>query len=80
VDFVTVPMPNRVRFLGEGGYSAERERACKELKIGEVYVISTLDIGRSSSTVDITEESGRPRGQWNTAMFEFLSWGFCGEG
>ena len=72
---IPVAMPTWVKFLGEGGYPSERKKACEALEIGAEYVILRMEVGRSSSTVDIADEHGRPMGNYNTAMFEFLAFG-----
>jgi hypothetical protein len=72
---VKVEMPTTVRFTGKGGFAAENKRANEALVVGTEYGIFTLNIGRSSSTVDIYDyETGKPMGAWNTVMFDFIAW------
>ena len=74
--FITLAaIPTHVRFTGNGGWPLERERARQELNAGQEYVILHLDVGRSSSTVFIADLGGRPAGEYNAAMFDFLAAG-----
>jgi hypothetical protein len=76
VPLVATQMPTFVRFTGQGGWPADRENALAELTVGTVYGLLRLDVGRSSSTVTISDPwpGGRPRGEYNSVMFDFLAW------
>jgi hypothetical protein len=78
VDFLTCPVNKvqymdiyaqpgtRVQFHARGGYDSEKAEAMKHLSLGGVYTVCRTEVGRSSSTVWLQEESGRG---FNTVLF-----------
>jgi len=57
----------KVRYIGEGGWDADKVHANKYLTVGEIYTVDIIDIGNWSSDVYLIEF---PEIDFNTVMFE----------
>lgn len=55
----------------DGGWAADQARAAELLTAGKVYTVRHLDVGRSSSTLELYEFPGV---QFNTVLFEGASY------
>jgi hypothetical protein len=55
----------RVKFLGKNGYPYELEKALLMLDTDTVYIVDSMRVGRSSSTVRLKGV----KGEWNSVMF-----------
>jgi hypothetical protein len=53
----------------DAGYKGDQELAAKHLKPGKVYVLTGIDVGRSSSSLFLDIPDG-PQFGFNTVMFE----------
>lgn len=58
---------SKIRYLGTGGWEADKVQANQYLTVGEVYTVDIIDIGNYCSDVYITEV---PHIDFNTVMFE----------
>lgn len=61
----------------ENGYKGARELAAQHLEPGKVYCLRRLEVGRSSSYLELW---GFPGIQFNTVMFEAADWPDLDEG
>lgn len=62
-----MPFPIEARFTGEGGWPAEAEKAARLLTIGEIYTLTGIQVGQSSSYLTL---KGFPAELFNTVMFD----------
>lgn len=60
----------------DAGYDLERKAAREKLEIGKIYTIMTLQVHRSSSTLEFYEIEGT----WNTVFFDPAPWAEVWEG
>ncbi len=65
-------LPTHVTFAHpDAGYEAARVKACAALEPGAVYILRTLRVERSYSTVELATDEGVPvPGQFGTEFFE----------
>jgi hypothetical protein len=65
-------LPTHVTFAHpDAGYEAAREKACAALEPGQVYILKTLRVERSYSTVELATAEGVPvPGQFGSEFFE----------
>jgi len=65
-------LPTHVTFAHpDAGYEAAREKACAALVPGQAYILKTLRVERSYSTVELATVEGVPvPGQYGTEFFE----------
>lgn len=65
-------LPTHVTFAHpDAGYEAAREKACAALEPGRVYILKTLRVERSYSTVELATAEGVPvPGQFGSEFFE----------
>ena len=54
-----------VIFMGLNGYDHDLSRACEKLVVGDKYIVDSLSVGQSSSTVKLKGIDGK----FNTVMF-----------
>lgn len=59
------------------GYAGDQRQAAEHLEVGKVYCLRRLDVGRSSSRLELWDFPGI---QFNTVMFEAADWPDCDEG
>ena len=59
---------DKVMFLNEHGYDAQREQAAKIFEVGQVLTVESVDIGSYSSTYRFKGH----KNSYNTVMFERL--------
>jgi hypothetical protein len=55
----------------EAGWPLEQKKAREKLKLGKVYTIQYMHVGRSGSTLEFYEIEGK----WNTVFFDAAPWG-----
>ncbi len=53
------------------GYAADQKTAAEHLTVGKVYLISSLEVGRSSSALHLRDF---PLVEFNTVQFDAAQW------